>query len=198
MKYLFLLLFSLPLTTYGQFTKGDIFLGGSFGFSTRNSEDNLPSNYVKSNIFSLQPQFGYFLNNKLALGGNLGFSTINQEAITPNGTRFLNDSRGITIGFILRRYFQISDKFFISIDGNTYFENRVTNAASTSKSNFIGIDLSPVFSFFPSNNWAIEAGIGSISYEHVNHESGSNTNIFEMNYGSLNLGLTYFFRREVN
>lgn len=173
-----------------------MFIGGTIDLQTRRIPDN-QTNYASNlNHFTIQPQFGFFLNDKFTIGGNIGYFTTKQS----NATTLRSKTNGIILGLFFRRYFKISDNFYLSLDGNPYYRNTTfeNSTSSKTKTNSFGFKLSPVFSFFPSKNWGIEAGFGSVSFDHTNHELERSVNIFELNYGTIKFGLTYYFRRDAN
>jgi len=200
MKYLTLIAILLPLTSLGQFTKGDKLIGGRLSLYTQRAPGSPNGSYAPKVIdFSVLPEIGIFLNEKFAIGGNIGYFLRKEEVIIFPGTTSNNDSHGISVGLFLRRYFKISDNFFISLDGNSFYQKDVSENSSSSetKSYSIGVSVRPVFSFLPSKNWGLEAGIGNISFYHTKNETfDRKVDNFYLNYGQLNFGLTYYFRRE--
>ncbi|MEO0133124.1 MAG: hypothetical protein ABIK73_09405, partial [candidate division WOR-3 bacterium] len=152
--------------------------------------------------------FGLLLSENLEAGGLIQYSSSYYErnTITPLITEW--KSNNISIGFYLQRYFKITDNFLFSIVGDINFgsgkttdktTNTITNEVTENetKRNSIRLNARPNFIFFPSNNWAIRASIGNIGYNYSkNRTDDENVNIFNINYGTIGLGVSYYFRQE--
>ena len=198
MKYLILALFLVPLTANGQFTIGDKLVGGTFSLVIQGSPENQNNSHLsKGTYFKINPQMGFFLNEKIALGGSIGYSVSNQKFKHLHGATSYSDSYSISVGFFVRRYFQISDNFFILLDGNPYYQHNSYENPSNSdlKGYSIGLSVKPVLSFFPSKNWGFEASFGEIAFEHTD-AFDQKINYFGLGLGSFNFGLTYYLYRE--
>ena len=107
----------------------------------------------------------------------------------------------------MQRYFVISDKFLFSLIANisygggkdkTIITNQTEVGENESKWNSIGFAFRPNFVFFPSDNWALQAGIGNLSYTHYKNKTSDDTaNQFGINYGYVSFGIAYYIRRQV-
>lgn len=182
MKYLILLLLLLPLMALGQFAKGDKLIGGTLGLTSQRATDSPNGSYSrKVTNFSIMPRVGFFLNEKFALGGTFGYYLGKDE---------VSSSYSYSAGLLLRRYFTISENFFLSIEATPSYRRANTNYHS------IGILARPVLSFFPSKNWELEAGIGRVGYTYMN-DNGIDVYVFNLDVGSLNFGLNYYLRNKV-
>jgi hypothetical protein len=202
MKYLSLIFVLLVLSLEGvaQFNAGDKFISGTFGFSSQNSPTDLSGGIsYKRTTFSFTPQVGFFLNEKIALGGSIGYSSIrNKESAVFPGTSSTYQYTQFSIGLMVRRYFQISDAFFISIEGSPFYssyEEDYATLSSPTKGRSLGLTFRPVFSFFPSKRWAVETGFGSVGVNVFTNENlDRKTTSFSLDYGVLNFGLAYYIR----
>ncbi len=200
-KYLFVLFLVSPLLSTGQFIKGDKFIGGTFRLSFENLTNSSQGSTSVVKGFSINPLMGFLVNEKVSIGGQIGYSYFNSvaNANQPAGTNY--NSSSFSIGLISRRYFNISDKFIFSINGHLSFDrgNQTLTYSTTenkSQNYLIGAMLQPCFIFFPSPKWGIETTIGSISYNYSrNLDSDSGQNNFNFYYGTIYLGLSYYFRK---
>ncbi len=200
-KWLFTLFMITPLLTSGQFVKGDKFIGGTFRLSSQTpAKSNQISTYeVKG--FSIYPTMGFLLNENFAIGGQIGYSYLNTVYNIDQSFESRYNSKGFSLGFISRRYFSISDKFVFSINGQVNFDrgaetNSNTTAESKTQNYQIWVNLEPSFIFFPSPKWGLETSIGSISYRYSrNLSTDLGQHYFNLTYGTINLGLFYYFRK---
>jgi len=143
---------------------------------------------------------GFLVNENFAIGGQIGYSYFNTVYNYNQSSESKYNSKGFSFGLISRRYFSISDKFVFSINGQVNFDRGTetdTNSTSESKTqNYqIGVSIQPCFIFFPSPKWGLETSIGSIGYRYSrNLSTDLGQNYFNLTYGTINLGLYYYFR----
>ena len=209
MKYIAKTLFIIiSVQSFGQFTKCDKVLGGTFSLSTQRAPESPnggPINKVTS--FSIAPNLGFLLNKSWELGLQVGYSSTEYERNTTTPTISNWGSRGMTAGLYTQKYFVITDKFFFSVIGNIRYDfgktfdkttNTITNEITESedKDESIGLNFKPSFIFFASNNWAFQASIGNISYSYSNNDDQP-VNLFNVNFGAINLGFSYYFRQKI-
>jgi hypothetical protein len=213
-KIIALALFVIPCFAFAQFNKGQVFLGGVFSASVQSSPSSNGST-TKNNSVSITPNIGFFLNQKFSVGATIGYSTSFQEFdyvnFNSNTGTFTSGFQkyklnGIVVGSFVRYYTAISTSFYFALQGQAIF-NRSTMQIITNDglnesnqqtpSYSIGINVKPVFIYFPSTKWGIEAGVGSLSYNHTrilpNVSSGDN---LLLNVGSFSFGLAYYFARK--
>jgi len=125
MKYILLFAYLLPLSVYGQFSKGDKMLGGSVivnRYQDRN--DNVPSlnrsvSMSRQTYISIQPEIGFFLSERFVMGGHMGYNLSYRKDITKRvtGTQITtDDTQSFSFGLLFRRYFTITDKFFFAFN----------------------------------------------------------------------------------
>jgi len=200
-KYLVTLLMITPLLSSGQFMKGDKFIGGTFRLSSQTPTKSNQGTTYEVKEFSINPFMGFLINEKFAIGGQIGYSNFNSKYNDQTNQREYN-SKGFSLGLNSRRYFSISEKFVFAISGYLNFSRGTeTDITSTSESNTqnyqIGTSLAPTFIFFPSPRWGLEASIGALSYSYSrNLSTDSDTSYFNFYYGTIKLGLAYYFRKE--
>ncbi|MBS1558082.1 MAG: hypothetical protein JST69_05085 [Bacteroidetes bacterium] len=190
---LFVLSF-LSIAAMAQFNKGDKFISGSFGFNTQSGNAN---GFLTQNTVSIGPSLGYFLNEKYAVILGMSYSSSYYEFI---GSKNFSTSFAVTPS--IRRYFLISDKFYLALStylsfyrGNTEQINSFNNQTTQSPYYSLGVGLGPSFIFFPSPNWGLQAGLGSLNYGHYQNLSDARSNnSYGLNWSSLlNFGVTYYF-----
>jgi len=209
MKYLIAIIILLTtIQSYGQFSKGDKVLGGTFSISSLSAaSDGNPDR--KSSSLSLSPYFGVLVSKNLEIGGSIGYSS--QYSEFKNYSNYVAESKShnLSFGFYVQRYFPITDKFLFSITGIMYYaagRNR-SNTRNTNTDEVYedetrqfetGLNIKPGFIFFPSQKWAFRANIGNIGYSYSKNKTDNDwQNSFGINYGSIGLGVAYYFRKEI-
>jgi len=195
------------LQSFGQFARGNKFIGGTVDFDNRSYPDISNSGNSSGTSISVYPSVGFLLNEKFAVGGQIGFSSYYSKFT--NGSTYMAESKSLYISTAIfaKRYFKISDKFLFSLVG-TFAFNRgaITNTTTQpligltvedkSQNYIIYTSITPSFIFFPTPKWGFEVGIGSINHGYnSNLTTSQNSNSFQINYGRLSWGLSYYFRR---
>jgi len=168
------------------FSKGDMFLEGSFSFRTGDIQDS----------WALTPKMGYMLDDKWAVGGFLAIAGTKDNANNKAGT--------FGIGAFARYYFL---SLGASNSFNAYGEFGLGYSALTTDPNIgnketdsamnANIDLGMNYFFTP--HWAAVFELANIlSYNNVNPESGSNqsdlnvsVNLFNNIFAQPQFGLMY-------
>jgi hypothetical protein len=194
----------LPYFAWAQFASGQLFLGGSLSASTATTTNNSPASYKQvTNQFSVTPSIGFFLNPKISIGSGIGYSASYQKDIYSSSSQ-KNNNHYYYLSPFARYYFTVTGSFFIVLQGQINLSRGTTTAFSpllgevtTTPSYNLGATISPIFIFFPSPKWGIEAGIGSIGYNYTrNLPDVSSTGTFSLNSGTFSLGLAYYFKRK--
>ncbi|HEY5751470.1 MAG TPA: hypothetical protein VIU12_35670 [Chryseolinea sp.] len=193
----FILLLVLPVLAMAQFHKGDIFIGGSFntGYSKQLKNDRYIG-YTQTSI-SIYPQAAVFLTPRFALGGTLGFG--GSHAAYDNSDSY---SRSYGVGALGRYFLLAREKFSIALTGSvTYNRTRLKSESDLGYNNVakmysLDASIKPTFLFFPSPRWGFEASVGSLLYTHEqNLSTNSNSDEFSARYGTISLGVAYYFRK---
>lgn len=194
------MLLALCHLSTAQFVKGDKFISGGYSISVQNSTTGNDDD-LKYRSFQFYPEMGFFLNERHAVGGGISYSSARSE-YEYLGNFQKNRDRGIGVHTFVKSFFPIAEKFFFSVDGAIRYERgRSTvettgTSENTTKSYSLSFFVSPGLVFFPSQNWAIEGGIGGLGFTHTRGLSDdSKSSSFGFNYGSFSLGFAYFFRR---
>lgn len=210
-KNITLFIVVLPYFAFAQFSKGQVYLGGSLGVSLYNYDvpavsPTSPGSNNKINSFSLLPVVGIFLNEKVAVGGGVGYTSSKYEYDVTNFSS-ISSSKGITVSSFTRYYIPISSSVYFTGHGEVSFtranqkdiQNSGTQGTTTQEhpSYTIGVALKPVFIFFPTNKWSIEASVGSLGYSYQrNLPNVSSTSSAYLNFGSFSFGLAYYFSKK--
>jgi hypothetical protein len=196
-----MLIVMLPLSVLAQFRRGQIFVGG---FLSGSSETyNSMSSKEVTNQLNVYPSAGYFLNSKILVGSSLGYYT-SRRLIHSNGvTQTAGRSNSFYLAPFVRNYFVISESFSIAFQGQLTLmrgtiESQIGSIYSSRLPTYsVSADISPIFIFFPSPKWGIEAGIGSVSYTYYRVlPDVSSTNTFSFSSGKFTFGLTYYFSKK--
>jgi outer membrane immunogenic protein len=198
-KFIVSLMMALPILAFAQVQKGRSFLSGSVGYSST-KPDNPPAGETKFfNRFAVDAKYGFMIGNTWAIGVAPSFSSQTQK-YTNGGKNVSND---LTVGPFVRKYFALSDKFFLHLDASYSYEQITGYQESpllpggkqdSPKTTSNVAAITPGASYFISDKVALTAMIGKLAYSkyknHVNDGSG-----FDVNFGvtSFNLGATVFF-----
>jgi outer membrane protein len=167
------------------FSKGNSFISGSFNFQSETTGS------VKENTIDFSPRFGYFISDNIALGGRL---SLGQNKTTDSIV--IENNSVVSVGAFARYYTNPKSRF--SVFGHLGF-NYNTETEKISKSSVTGFDvaLSPGFSYFVSDRFAIEATFGRLGFETSKPDvdgAESTKNIdFDINMSSVGFGLIYKF-----
>lgn len=177
---------NVPVTNNG-FRAGDLFVTGSIGIGSEATGDN------KTSSFNFSPRLGYFATENIALGVALGYSTGKTEApATPDV-----DVSEFSIGAFGRYYVTPANSFSIFGELGVDYINSKIEAASEDTSNAFRIGLAPGVNYFVSDNFALEAKFGILSYrtDKPDADGVESTDSFNfgLNFTDINLGLIYRF-----
>jgi hypothetical protein len=164
----FFIIYLSPLTSYGQFEKGNKIIGGNFALSYQNSSSEM---FDSSNRYlRLSPTFGYFLSEKTLIGisptlsYSVSNSSFNSEAISYWGG-------GSSL--FLRRFFQVSDKFQFYLEPNIGYHQYDREIF---KDRIIQISLSPGLAYLVSDKFWLEAKFGGLGYQQTEYGSEGQVN----------------------
>ena len=169
------------------FSKGDIYMSGSFGFNSTKTGDN------KTDGFEIKPTLGFFVTENIAIGASLGFETSKQTA-TPDDIK----TTDLSFNVFGRYYCTPASKF--SVFGQLeagYMTSKVEQGDAEAKSNGFGLGLGLGVSYFLSDHWAMEAGWAGLSYQtsKPDFDGAEKTDNFGLNLNltDINFGLLYKF-----
>ncbi|WBX74970.1 outer membrane beta-barrel protein [Tenacibaculum ovolyticum] len=168
----------------GGFSKKDIYISGTVGYS------NVSTGDVDASGYTLSPSVGYFVSDKIAL--ELGLVIGSSDNTTTKTNSF-----GASLG---ANYFFTPSKDFSFILGAGL-------GYSSTGSELLGVDqpdvntftiaVAPGINYFVSKSLALRATVGALSYSSskldVNGAKSTNTFGLNLNLSDVNFGLTYKF-----
>jgi outer membrane protein len=175
-----------------QTTAGNMMIGGTFGY--RSEKEEQPLEDTKTNTLTFAPQFGYFVADNLAVGANLILESEKVE-----------DDKTTTLFFEpFGRYYMFTsnDKFAFYAEAGLGFGSQKfePDGGDEVKGSIFRFRISPGFSYFFNEKWALDMELSGISYTSVNPNTDSDAdddkvNTFEFGVSSLQpqLGFRYFF-----
>ena len=190
----------LPYLASAQFEKGQLYLGGTLSASAATTAYNNPAgNNQINNQYSATPSIGFFLNPKVSIGTGIGYSVAYQEY---GNTKY--HGHYFFFNPFARYYIPVTGSFFIALQGQINASRGSTiefiqqsGIIGSVPSYNVGATISPIFIFFPSPKWGIEAAIGSIGYNYTRMlPDVSSTGTFSLNSGTFSLGVAYYFKRK--
>lgn len=180
-------------STNGGFSKGDVFVSGSFGITSTKAYDMNSGDLLKTNGFTIAPKVGFFVTENIAVGGKLGFGSSKVEIDGVSGESKVND---LTVGAFGRYYFTPSSQF--SLFGDLGVDYMSTNYDSMDlKRNGINAGLGLGMNYFVSSNFSIEAGLGLLNFSSMkfDFDGAENETSFGLgaNLTNISLGVNYKF-----
>ncbi|MBS1507979.1 MAG: outer membrane beta-barrel protein [Bacteroidetes bacterium] len=222
-KYIALLMLIAPSLAIAQFTKGQVYLGGTLSTSINNSNYVVASGSsspLKTTSFSFAPTAGYFVSPKLALGASLGYAvsssdydypysyiTNNTFAYTILSIKSVNKS--LQVGTFARYYVPLATNFYFTAQADLTFTrsafdqtnpsfngNTFDEVTRRTPSYSLGVSVRPAFVFFPSPRWSVEGGVGTLSFTRTRYlPNVYSANNFTLNVGTFTFGVAYYFKR---
>lgn len=165
------------------FSKGDLYLTGTAGFSSDKTGD------LKNDGFTLSPGLGYFLTENLALEGQLTYeSTKTDNGVTDDKTSGFGIAAGV------KYFWTPASKFSLSIGGNiSYMSTKYDNADVTTKE--IGVNIPVGLNYFVSNDFALTTTWGGFGYSSNDNGGDGADKTTGFNLGldmsSISFGLLY-------
>ena len=207
MKKIFFLLLFAPVLTKAQFNKGDVFLGGNVSvyYSHKAATENgVNSPHSTSYSYALSPTVGFFTSERFALGGNIQYSRAVAEDIDETNLQKNHSTTG-SLAVFGRYFFPVNEKFSFALTGDIFYSrsksdseyvNANFNSQSANKYYSTGVHIKPTFLYFPSRHWGFEASIGSLQFIHdQSFTYNSKSDKFTVTYGTISLGVAYYFRK---
>lgn len=174
-------------TNYG-FDEKDIFISGSIGYKSIKQGD------FKSNSFSFSPSVGYFLSENISLDAGLIFSSLNNNQFIDQEESSFGGSLGATYFFNPLKQFS----FTLGLHGTYQHRKIETNGNSDVETNALVVTFSPGINYFVSENFALTANVGALSYVTSKQENVFETDRYNqfginLNLSNINFGAIYKF-----
>ncbi len=145
----------------GQVSQGNLFFGGSFKVASETQQR--PSEDIRTVEFTFAPSAGYFITDNLALGLNVALFSGKED------DGFGGDDKYSTIGVgPFARYYKFTsnEKFAFFGELGTLFGTAKfrPDGQNETKSSFFSVYLSPGFSYFFNEHWALDLSLQGISF----------------------------------
>lgn len=197
MKKLITFLFScvVVFTAQAQTSQGNMSIGGGVSYSSDKRETG--GEDVKSSTFTFQPSFGYFVADNLAVGLNLSLSSTKED----NGLGGDDKSSVFFVGPFARYYkFTSNDKFafFAQAGFNVGSIKDEPDGADETKGSAFNLYISPGFSYFFNEHWALDLQLAGISYTSLDPDKDVDDNkrtnfTFGVDSFDPTIGIRYYF-----
>ena len=180
----------------------------NLGFQSSKSEITISDSESKVWQIFVSPNLSYAFNNNWSVGGGLGYIFAESTNEVNDTINVVTRNNTIQASLFVKRYFQISDRFALSLRGggnltNGWSKTETNNPDNPSEdgpdTNGYGFFLNPGLTFFLSDSFALNANLGTFGYTSLTTESSNgNEQIssrfnFSVNPNSLNIGLSYFW-----
>ncbi|SKC66830.1 porin family protein [Ohtaekwangia koreensis] len=199
MKKLLTILLSLGAfmsTVYAQTSQGNLSFGGAIGYTSETEEDGGEDD--KTSQFRFAPSVSYFIADNLAIGADLSLVTQKRDDGFGGDDKYTE----IAVGPLVRYYmFTSNDKFaFYGQAGFRFGSGKYEpDGLDETKSSSFDLYISPGFSYFFNEHWALDLQLQGISYrtEDPNTDGDADddkTKTFTFGVDSFNpsLGFRYF------
>jgi outer membrane protein len=173
------------------FSKGNVFVTGSVGFSSTSYDGDSQSN------FNIMPQLGYFVSENIAIGGRLGFMS---SSVKVEGSDSVSLS-GWNVGAFGRYYFTPANQFSLFGEfGVDYASQQTGQLTADNKDiniNAFGAGLGLGLNYFVSKNFSIEATAGVLGFgsAKTDVDGAKATNVFQFggDWSAVSFGVNYKF-----
>ena len=189
-----ILLFSIALlfvtASLAQIDKGDILLGGTFGFGNTNATSGTTTTSSNAN---LHPRLGYAIGRNSVLSLALGYNYGKSKDVTSNQGSRLN---AFSAGVSWQKFFPIKDKVGWYTDlSATYTNGKIkyqigSSSPYESKSNGYAAAANPGIYFMPTPSLLLTSNVGGVSYGYSKDKVGGQPTAKTSNF-SINF-LSYF------
>jgi hypothetical protein len=154
-------IFSVIITSFfsyaqAQTSHGNIMLGGDFSITSSKQETG--GEDIKTTTFEFSPSAGYFVIDNLAVGLDLSFSSETQE----------DDKESSFLVGPFARYYKFTSNEKFAFYGQTGFMfgslKDEPDGADETKGSLFNFYISPGFSYFFNEKWALDLRLQGISY----------------------------------
>ncbi len=175
------------------YANGDVFISGSVGINSNETGE------VSNSTFNIMPKVGFFVSENIAIGGQLGYSSATANIYDADLLEFGEEKNSTFLVGAFGRYYATpsSDFSFFGELGLNYKNSSITLPGDDYKVSGFQIALAPGVSYFLSDHFALEASIGSLSYEtsKPDFDNAENTNSYGINLdlSDVMIGLVYKF-----
>ncbi|MDI9257432.1 MULTISPECIES: outer membrane beta-barrel protein [Flavobacterium] len=174
------------------FAKGDLYLSGSFNFSSEKTGD------FKTDSFTIAPGLGYFISDNLAIEGSLAYLSGKENVdLFGDGDLYELKTSGFGISAGVKYFWTPASKFSLSVGGNVSYASIKSEVSGLgdSTSKIIGVNVPVGLHYFVSNSFALTTSWGGLGYS--SNDNGGNgaekTNGFNLglDMSDVSFGLIY-------
>lgn len=178
--------------TYAQLKKGTITAGLDFTYSLA----NIDSSSAKNSDYSFGPELGYFLKD------NWEGILIAKRSISSYDLGGPLDSRYTYLGFGVRKYFPVTEKFapFVSLTASAGFGEVKSNGTLRSEFDFVQTTLRTGVNYFITKHIGLKAQINVVTMDFIDEkgispgaESKQTSNVHFDISNALTFGVSYYF-----
>jgi len=174
---------------------GQIWVGGSVGFSTSKQTD-----YDRTNNYQILPEIGYILSENWGIGISLGYLHYENsyKHYSSNDSNYKRKQDGFRVNPFVRYSFLKGDIGGMFVDGGvSYMYNKykyTNNTYEDQKNNFFEVGFRPGVAINVSNKVALTAKYGFIGYQH-NKWDDDKTNTFSLDFDfrQASFGVNFIF-----
>ena len=168
------------------FSKGDLYLSGTAGFSSEKTGDS------KLDGFSLSPSLGYFLTQNIAIEGGLSITSAKDDDGAGNELK----ANGFGFNAGARYFWTPASKFSLSVGANiSYTSTKLDNGIGDVTTKEIGLNIPLGMNYFVSNDFALTASWGGFGYSSNDNGGDGAEKTTGFNLGldlsTINFGLIY-------
>jgi hypothetical protein len=172
----------LAVLTHAQAQNGGILLESSLTYSLlkEQDDDDSESSTIKTSLVRLKPLAGKFITPSTLVGVGLEIEHSSTKT-TIEGSMYSSEWKSPSIYYgvspFIRKYVPLNDNLFFMATGavslgrgkyaNHYYDDQDGNRHKVyTTRKVIGGEISPGFSYFISNRWAVSAVFGKLYYVH--------------------------------
>ncbi|MFN3996269.1 hypothetical protein [Algoriphagus sp.] len=155
-------------------------------------------NQPATHYLNLELYNGKFISNTVAIGPIVSLESQWRQSINPVTNLFeKSNSNSYLGGMFVRKYFELSEKFFLAMEGSIAAGVGRNSSSSESESVFnYQFAFTPMFIFQPVPKWAFLARVGELSIQ--DRSNVVNLTRVQVNLGQVSFGVNYFLNQEKN
>ncbi|MBO7610866.1 MAG: outer membrane beta-barrel protein [Elusimicrobia bacterium] len=212
-KNLLALLFAVALVAPAFAAEKNMWIGGSFGYSSVSSKAHPDCSNDAASEFTIAPELGYVLDEKWDIGLNLSYTKQKNTAHTTDGIDKLipgsnggSDSDTIGISPFARYNLAKVAGIDVLLKGSLFYNTSTIKLwGEDVKVNSCGITIAPVISYTINETWSISATLNflELGYAHFSSSDLKNSagddyacDIFGLNVNDasiISIGFSYHF-----
>jgi Outer membrane protein beta-barrel domain len=181
----------MSMIASAQIEKGSSFVSGQLSHRINSSDA------FKSTDFTVGGEYGYILSSRWALGINTSYKFSRQQ-LPNNLTQYQNN---LNAGIFARRYFALTDKLYLNLDGMAAIGNRKSRSESnfgtplTSTFNELRLSVTPGATYFVTRKIALNLNLGQLMFtKSLSTPPEQRTFTLEAGISRLSVGMSIYLR----